>query len=184
MTSTALIGLRLAPLLLNSFTLQYSLDEHLFLSPFVRPSSVINDTYGSSAATFLPAYFRHWIHHGIWIIIIMYPANIVLGAANLFLPGWNISATTGNARSWYAAGALLTMAHMAFGMKAMGLIAEIEGRGLSESGEGRGERRRRSTEAMGEWLGMNALRSIVTDLPAWLCYFIGVLSVFDRAVVV
>jgi len=49
--------------------------------------------------------------------------------------------------------------------EALGLIGEIEG----DRPEGR------TVETLGRWLEMNALRSLVADLPAWGCYLVGFL---------
>jgi len=118
------------------------------------------------------------------MIAVGYPLNITFGLLNLYLPaaaanllGLNLhgglGAVSGPSRNWYIAGAALTAAHMAFGKKALGLIAEI----VEEDGEkvASEKKKRPSTAAMAEWIRMNALRSLVTDLPAWGCYLVGFL---------
>ncbi|KAI9744860.1 MAG: hypothetical protein M1818_001785 [Claussenomyces sp. TS43310] len=194
-------ALRIAPLLVNTFTLQYSLDEHQFflpftkqpsadgpsaLQPFVKKQVSSDDSdreagkgYGQRAARVLPQYLSLFLKHGFPMITVGYPLNMTLAALNLLLPAAASSAAARSFRStvpgkWYLAGLSLTVAHMLWGPKALNLLYEIQ-----ELDDAKRKGGRPSVAAMVEWLRLNAIRTFLADFTAWSCYLIGFLSSVD-----
>lgn len=159
LTSSSIRLLRLLPVLTSTITLQFALDEHIFLGTWMQPS------FRSQANTHLPAWFTHWGRRGRWIIILGYPANYILAILNLLLSREQVLAS--GADKWYMLGLLFSAGHIAiFGKRAIKLLAEIK----NDVPKGN------STYSMGVWLRMNWVRALVTDLPAWFCFIVAALK--------
>ena len=73
-------------------------------------------------------------------------------------------------RYWYAAGVGFAAAHLfVWGPTALKLLAMIR----------RGEPEGKATVSMAKWLEMHRTRSFLVDLPAVVCFVVGLLSVVD-----
>jgi hypothetical protein len=156
----ALRLLRLFPVLSSTVTLMFAVDEHIFLGTWTRPS--IRDR----ANVHLPAWFQLWGRRGRWIILLGYPANYLSALFNLALARHELYAA--GAANWYLLGLLFSLGHIAIYAKgALKLLADIR------NDVPRGN----STHTMEAWLKMHWVRSLTTDLPAWICFIVAALKV-------
>jgi hypothetical protein len=156
---TSIRVLRLLPVLTSAITLQFALDEHIFLGTWTRPE------FRERANTHLPAWFYLWGRRGRWIILLGYPSNYTLAILNLLIARQELYAVS--AAKWYALGLLFSFGHIAiYGKKAIGLLADIK----ADRPKGN------SSHSMSVWLTMNWIRALTTDLPAWLCFIVAALK--------
>ena len=145
--------LRLAPLISSSCSLWYCVDQYMFFNNFIVPA---NRAQGSQI---LPLYWKSFLIPGLSCIFSLYGLSIGTAVANLYLG-------PGKQSGWYAIGAGFSMAHFLFVPAASRLInAMIED-----------ENKGQSWKTMQKWLRMHAIRSVIVDLPGWLCFLTAVLQ--------
>lgn len=153
--------LRLTPIVSSTTSLIWAYDEFTSFSAWMDPA------YRSEADSVLPAWFKNWAQKGNFVLLTSFPISLATGIANvLSMPGPAKSITWTSPRLWYGLGSFFALAHMFFGPRALGLLAEIQQKGKVDN-EGK---RASATDAMGRWLRMHTERTPITDLPALLCF--------------
>ncbi|MCJ1453598.1 hypothetical protein MMC28_003945 [Mycoblastus sanguinarius] len=152
--------LRLAPLLTSTATLMYAYDQHLFFSTW------LHDSYRHEANNLLPRWFNICLKRALRVIVTLYPLSITFAVANIYT---GMQKESSNASLWYWSGMAFTVGHFLFGKKAIRLLDAIE----TDQSKGN------STTDMREWLGMNLVRSLAVDLPAWLSFLMAAMESFQ-----
>ncbi|KAF2501425.1 hypothetical protein BU16DRAFT_522397 [Lophium mytilinum] len=155
--------LRLLPLLSQTLSVGYAIDEIIFLGTWMQPSLRARTNAN------LPPWFKIWVGRGVWPIMLGYPFTWTVSGLNFLFDRSALSAS--GAATWYAAGALLSAAHMLYGKKALGLLDDIS----NDVPKGN------SAHSMEVWLKMHWQRTLLTDLPAWICFVVGFLSAHEAA---
>ncbi|KAK7992129.1 hypothetical protein PG996_012855 [Apiospora saccharicola] len=154
--------LRVTPLVTSTAAVMFSADQYLFLDTLLAPP------HRERANELVPSYFKTFFGRGIWIILTAYPLSIATGVANVYLGGSSGSGSSvaaklssGSAAArWYAAGAALALAHFAFVPSIMYKIQALN------EGEGKGE----GNKNLKRWLDVHLMRSVLVDVPSWLCF--------------
>lgn len=168
--STSVALLRIAPLVLSTCVLRFSMDQLLFLWVFLNPR------LAKHVNAVLPPYLDIFTTRKSYILSAFYPALIATGLANRFLVGpVGSHASSSTAKWWYDAGSLLTLLHFAFtarlNRKAQAAIA-IPAASKTED-------KRKAAEMLG-WLYLHAFRSVFVDLPCMSCFAIAVMRCLVR----
>ncbi|KAK8115902.1 hypothetical protein PG984_012404 [Apiospora sp. TS-2023a] len=164
--STSIALLRIAPLVLSTCVLRFSMDQLLFLWVFLNPS------LAKHVNTVLPTYLDIFMKRKAYVLSAFYPVLITTGLANRFLaePG----PQAGPAASWwYDAGTLLALLHFAFTARLNRKVDAISAKVKTEA------RKKKAVEMLG-WLHLHAFRSVFVDLPCMLCFGIAVMSCLVR----
>lgn len=141
--------LRLAPLITSTTTITYNLAHHIFFTAFLAPS------HQKEANAFIPRWTEIWMPSAKWPIVVFYPLSLVLAASNIYT-----TTASGGAKAWYWAGLVFTFGHFLWAKKAIGLLIRIKDDGSKG----------KSTKDMREWVKMNIVRGLLTDLPAWMAF--------------
>lgn len=136
----------------------WAFDEYAFLSSWMDPS------YRAQADTLLPAWFKTWLSKGTWVLITGFPMSFGAGIANTFTHRAGLQ--TAGALKWYWLGVAFTAAHFLYAPTAIRLLKAIQ------AGHPDGQ----TTKSMGEWLRMHFVRTVITDLPAFVCFTIATLT--------
>ncbi|KAI1844907.1 hypothetical protein JX265_009533 [Neoarthrinium moseri] len=147
--------LRLAPLSVSSASLMFSWAQDLFISGFVNPKLANHPDHLSGKL--LPYYMP-----GVWItgttaIFIAYPGTMLLALANSVGRG---AVENQLARRLYLAGSVMSIAHFYYGLRSKSLMAAI---GSPQDPGVKNE------NVVRTWLSMHFRRSLLVNLPAWLC---------------
>jgi hypothetical protein len=146
--------LRLTPTISSSFSLWYCVDQYLFLANFTSPA---NRLKGSEI---LPQYWRSFLRPGLTVIFSLYGTTIGSAIANLYL-----GPPTSSSRL-YTIGTCFAAAHFAFAPLVSGLIKAI----VEDESKGQ------SWKSQKKWLRIHAIRSVVVDLPGWVCFLMAALQ--------
>lgn len=153
---TALIFLRVLPLLTTSSYFPFTIAEDLYFKPYLEPSVV------GAADHLLPSYVTVWYNRGMVLIFTIYPLTWGTAIANLSVAHlWETSIA---AFVLYLLGLLFSIAHMLWGPHAMNLLNSIKKQGSPGS-----------TEIVRRWCRMNLIRGALVDVPAWGCFLAGFL---------
>lgn len=169
MMSTPIALLRIAPLVLSTCVLRFSMDQLLFLWVFLHPG------LARHADVVLPQYLDIFTTRKSYILSAFYPVLIATGLANRFLaePGPSAAAA---ATWWYDGGTLLALLHFAFApslnRKTRAVIGIPAAAGSSKKTEDK--KKAVATEMLG-WLHLHAFRSVLVDLPCMFCFAIAVM---------
>ena len=151
--------LRLVPVISSIVSLQFAYDEYFFLSCWTKRE------YRSQANELLPRWFVDWAPAGTKVVFGSFTLSLASGTANVATI-WNGSGDLITMLS-YLAGTLFAASHLLiFGPTAIKLLAKIR----------RNDADAPSTESLELWLKMHATRSFAVDLPAALCFVIGLLN--------
>ncbi|KAK6073401.1 hypothetical protein SCUP234_08740 [Seiridium cupressi] len=142
-----IVLLRAAPLVTSTSALWFSLDQYTFLNNFLRPE------HHEKANELVPSYFKTFFPGGAAHIFLLYGISISTGAANF----WG---KPNGAWRWYAAGTALAATHFAFVPKIMWVIQSL----CEDQYKGQGNRE------LKKWLNIHVIRSVIADLPAWICF--------------
>ena len=118
--SKALPLLRLAPVLLTTSSLTYSLTQYIFLKPFVNLPPQIRPQVNN----LLQPYTHQQFPSGLATILVLYPLTWATGIANLAVDRHMLTGTT---RTLYLAGLLFNVGHMFWAPRAKALLEEIGG---------------------------------------------------------
>ncbi|EYB33453.1 hypothetical protein SNK03_004025 [Fusarium graminearum] len=157
--------LRLLPVISSLVSLQFAYDEYFFLSCWTRRQ------YRAQANELLPLWFTNWAPAGTKVVFGSFTLSLSSGLANAVTiwrgTGDQITALSYMAGTLFAAGHLLV-----FGPTAIKLLAKIR----------RNDADAQSTESLEMWLKMHATRSFVVDLPAVVCFTIGLLNAIESVV--
>lgn len=153
--------LRVTPLVTSTAAVVFSADQYLFLD------TLLASPHRERANEIVPSYFKTFFGRGIWIILTAYPLSIATGVANVYRSGSaesslaaKLSSSSNGAARWYAAGAALALAHFAFVPSIMYKVQALN------EGEGKGE----GNKNLQRWLDVHLLRSVLVDVPSWLCF--------------
>ncbi|KAK6725290.1 hypothetical protein SNK04_004095 [Fusarium graminearum] len=157
--------LRLFPVISSLVSLQFAYDEYFFLSCWTRRQ------YRAQANELLPLWFTNWAPAGTKVVFGSFTLSLSSGLANAVTiwrgAGDQITGLSYMAGTLFAAGHLLV-----FGPTAIKLLAKIR----------RNDADAQSTESLEMWLRMHATRSFVVDLPAVVCFTIGLLNAIESVV--
>ncbi|WWC60321.1 uncharacterized protein I303_102892 [Kwoniella dejecticola CBS 10117] len=161
---------RLCPLVSSVVSLQWAVDEYQFLSSWLSTSH-------PNSPDVLPDWFRQWGPKSTLVLFSSFAWSAGGGLTNIY----NLRNTPfklDSAKMFYALGTVLAFGHMAFGPKALRLLHEIRNGDKDSDGAGNqeGKGRGKSMESLREWLSMHVVRTIITDLPAVVCFFVAALK--------
>lgn len=141
------------PLVAQSFTVMFSVDQYLFLSRFTLQADA------ASAAAILPGYFKLFFTPGITAILLLHTLTMAAAASNLVLghakPSYHTS------RPWYWAGLAFNIAHFAYVPFIAPVIKSILDNEVSQP-----------LSHLHRWLQIHSVRSLTSDLGAFICYFV------------
>ncbi|KAK7931591.1 integral membrane protein [Apiospora marii] len=178
--SISIALLRIAPLVLSTCVLRFSMDQLLFLWIFLNPR------LARHANAVLPPYLDIFTTRKSYILSAFYPVLIATGLANRFLAepplGPHASSSSAAAATWwYDAGTLLALLHFAFtpglNRKARAVIAIPA---TAKSSKRTGDEKKAAAEML-DWLHLHAFRSVFVDLPCMFCFAIAVMRCLIRA---
>ncbi|KAL4740409.1 hypothetical protein BDV11DRAFT_98677 [Aspergillus similis] len=144
--------LRISPLVLSSASLMFSWSQDISLGAFLHPS--LRNDAAHPSGTILPRYLPAFMRPGIWGIGLTYPPATVICVIN------GLSRQGRDARILYFAGALFSIAHFCWGptmFATLGRIADVKSPGV------------RNEDALKEWLPRHRARTLLVNVPAFLC---------------
>ncbi|KAK8054054.1 hypothetical protein PG996_013355 [Apiospora saccharicola] len=167
--STSIALLRIAPLVLSTCVLRFSMDQLLFLWIFLNPS------LAKHANTVLPTYLDIFMTRKAYVLSAFYPVLIATGLANRFLADPGPQAGPAAARWWYDAGTLLALLHFAFTARLNMRVDPI----IAKASFKTEARKKKAAEMLG-WLHLHAFRSVFVDLPCMFCFGIAVMRCLVR----
>jgi hypothetical protein len=149
---------RLAPVITTTTSLWFSVDQYLFLDTLLLPQHV------AKSSEVIPSYFKAFFARGIIVILTVYPLTIAAGITNLYTGLGPAS------YAWYMAGTALAAGHFAFipavSEPITALTAEDETKVKGPA----------AAKLLRRWLNGHTLRSIMVDLPSWMCFVVGTLK--------
>ncbi|KAJ7612450.1 hypothetical protein DFH06DRAFT_148892 [Mycena polygramma] len=155
MLSLGLKLLRLSPVISSTTSLVWAYDEYAFLSSWVN----LNPSYGAQADALLPPWFKTWAPRGTRVLA-SFPLSLLAGVANAFTHRESLQAA--GALKFYWLGVFFTVAHFFYARRALRLLKAIR----------EGEPAGKTTVSMAEWLKMHQGRTIIADLPSFICFTI------------
>ncbi|KAK8044565.1 hypothetical protein PG993_004589 [Apiospora rasikravindrae] len=161
--STSIALLRIAPLVLSTCVLRFSMDQLLFLWILLNPR------LAKHTDTVLPPYLDIFTTRKSYILSAFYPVLIATGLANRYLAQLSTQASP-SAAWWYDGGTLLALLHFAFTPNLNGKAQAIIAMAVAARKEGCTA----ATAEMLSWLYLHAFRSVFVDLPCMFCYAIAV----------
>lgn len=150
--------LRLAPLVTSSMSLWYCVDQYTFFRAFTVPS---NREKGSAI---LPGYWNAIFTPAVGAIFALYSATIAGAWANRYWGG------SQDLDGWYNLGILFSVGHFLF----VPLVApKIK---AMQEDRSKGKENWKHMEA---WLRVHVTRSLLVDLPGWLCFVAAAMSALE-----
>ncbi|CAH0059006.1 unnamed protein product [Clonostachys solani] len=157
-----------APLISSSCSLWFSLDQHIFFSSLVRPNV-------RGADETLPPYFANTFWANLWKVVGLLGVTTWSSVGAIYLARPLLRAR--GSLPWYAATAALATGHLLFvPLVAPSVAAIIEDRGR-QAPEGQ-KKGKSNSDYMRDWLGVNLVRMVTTDLGAWVCAVVAVTTTF------
>lgn len=146
--------LRVSPLAISSASLMFSWAQDISLGAFLHPSLRTDPTHpsGKILPRFLPAFMKR----GIWGIGLAYPLATVLSLVNGF------SDQNSEVRHLYFAGAVFSIAHFCWGPSMFAILRRIQD--PSTAGIP-------NESALETWLPRHYSRTLLVNVPAFLCIF-------------
>ena len=157
MTTSTQLGLRssfaIVPLLSSSLTVFYAFVEPTIFIPWLRSA----DTEASATNRALRIWWNHFLTPSLTTILSITIPTIVSGSYALVkMPAYT--------REWklYAAGTAFTIGHLAF----VGPIVNAIKRICDEETE----KSNGNVEWLKHWLRLHAVRTVLTDIPALICF--------------
>lgn len=164
-------ALLLTPLVSSTCTLLFAHDQDVFLRIFTTPA-VSNLGNG-----ILPPYIRRFVPLGLKRVFGFLSVTIGASIASSYVAAPLLTAQ-GSLR-WYQASAVLATAHLVFApLVVPRLKAMMEGV-ETVTNDDVDETKKRNVVVLKEWLVVNGIRSLTTDLGAWVCCFIAVAKTFS-----
>ncbi|KAJ6438365.1 alpha glucosidase II [Purpureocillium lavendulum] len=181
-------ALLLAPLATSTASLVFGWDQHLFLSLLAASPQ------GEAA---LPGYWRALFPRGVTQVFALLGATAGASAGAAWAHGALLRRR--GALGWYAAAGLLALGHLAFVPAVAGRIKDMTeadtdaAADVNVGAEGTTtEKAEAETEAQDnkrgrpdvvrlqrEWLRVNLVRTLTTDLGAWVCAFVAAIKTFS-----
>lgn len=154
--------LRVAPLLTSTSFLWFAHDEHVFFSALLHPKVQNKDD------SIIPTYFRQLWNKNLGAILGLGLSTILTSAANLAVDGQQ-SGTVLNecSRKLYRGGLVFAAVHFCFVPLIMWPVQN-----MIEDNRPKGE----SSKDMERWLVIHRVRTLVADLPSWICLVGAVMS--------
>ncbi|KAM0331710.1 hypothetical protein ACHAQA_003389 [Verticillium albo-atrum] len=141
--------LRVAPLVASSFSVWYSWDQYMFLNIFLRAE------HRQQANAILPTYFSAFFKPGLGLILGLYSLSIGTGVANA------VSSACGpQSAPLYLAGVVFSVAHFTFVPWVKNHVYNIAN---DKGATG-------SVDELRKWLTVHSIRSLLVDIPGWLCF--------------
>ena len=154
--------LRVTPLLTSTSFLWYAYDEHVFFSTLLHPELQNKDE------SIIPSFFRQTWNRNLSAILALGFTTIGTSAANLLVSGQESGTVLSSCgRKLYWGGLAFTTAHFLFVPLIMWSVRDI-----MEVNRPKGE----YSKDMKRWLGVHRIRTLVADLPAWICHVGAVIS--------
>ena len=151
--------LRLSPLVMSSASLMFSWAQDISLGAFLHPSLREDATHPSGKI--LPRYLPAFMKPGLWGIGLTYLPATAFCVAN------GLSGQSREIRALYLAGALLSIAHFAWGpsmFAILGRISDPKTAGVPNE------------NALASWLPRHHVRTLLVNVPAFLCIFAATLA--------
>lgn len=149
--------LRITPLISSTCTLWFAWDQQVMYSTFTKPD------LEKEANAILPLWWKKVFEsHDIERVLLPITVTAVTSIINIHKYGGLLQAK-GSLR-WYASGAALSVAHIAFVPAVMYKIKAM----LDDNGKGQ------AVEQQKKWLRVHILRTLTVDLGAWLACLIAV----------
>ncbi|KAH6648031.1 hypothetical protein BKA67DRAFT_649683 [Truncatella angustata] len=145
--------LRAAPLVSATSALWFSADQYTFLNNFLRPE------HRNEAESVVPSYFKTFFPGGLTRILFLYGVSISTGTANFW-------ARPNASWHWYAAGTAFAVAHFAFAPRIISVVQSLTENRHPKQGN----------RDLKKWLDIHVVRSILADLPAWICFVVATLT--------
>ena len=155
--------LRLSPLVISSASLMFSWSQDISLGAFLHPS--LRNDPAHPSGKLLPRYLPAFMSPGIWGIGLTYPPATVICVIN------GLSGQTREARTLYFAGALFSIAHFCWGptmFAILGRIGDVKSAGVPNE------------NALKEWLPRHRARTLLVNVPAFLCILAATLVTFTE----
>lgn len=143
--------LRVTPLVSSSAAAWFCIDQLMFWGNFVHPD--VRD----KSSDILPAYWNAHLPVGLTAIFSVYGVSFATGLANAFSKRRPAGARL------YLAGAALSLAHFLF----VPWVSEHI-RAMVHDGN--------PVEHQRKWLRTHAIRSVLVDLPGWICFGLATLA--------
>ncbi|RMD41941.1 hypothetical protein DV735_g3176, partial [Chaetothyriales sp. CBS 134920] len=153
--------LRLAPVMLTSAAVHFDYSQYLFLKPFTQlPADLGGDRKGVDAT--LKHYLLCQFPSGLTSILLLYPLTWAMAAANLFV---GRAALSLSARRLYAVGLVFNVSHMLWAPHALDLMETMSGQRPNKRSD-----EEDNIDLLNKWLRMHTTRSLLVDVPGWLCF--------------
>ncbi|KAL6849443.1 mRNA splicing protein [Amphichorda felina] len=177
-------ALLLLPLVSSTSTLLFSFDQHSFLSVLTHPALVQNQ--GASSNAVISPYFS-----------LFFPRGLVRVVTFLGVTTWSSVGCIYSSRvllrskgslAWYAGAAALAVGHLLFvPVIAQSVKSILDNKGgdvaVGDAGEAVGDaknnKKKSNVDYMKDWLRVNMVRTLTTDLGAWVCAVIAVTKTFS-----
>lgn len=150
--------LRITPLITASTTLSYCWAQNVFISIFTRERN------REKSNSLLPTYVEDWFYGYTGQLIATYTATALTAGANPYHEYRSIAAS--DSARWYAAGAILSVAHFAFVPAVAWKFAAI----INHETKGN------SVKVLDEWLKVHRIRSLTVNVLSWGCFLVAVLK--------
>ncbi|KAK2601838.1 hypothetical protein QQS21_004621 [Conoideocrella luteorostrata] len=151
----ALALLRISPVAISSASLMFSWAQDLFFSAFIHPN--LAQVPNNPAGKLMPHYMPTIWTRGTPAILISYPGVFALAMAN----GYGAAKCSSLlAARLYLAGGLFSISHFYYGLRSKALTSAIGD--PSDPGA-------KNENSIKAWLAMNFKRSLLVNVPAWLC---------------
>lgn len=157
-----LVALRVAPLVSTTCTLLFAYEQHFFLSLLNRPQT------RQETRRFLPAYFTMFFAEGVVQVFGFLGVTAVSSLANLYLHNrGTVPLGEQGAYWWYAAAAGLAVSHLLYTPLVAPPVFAIRGDKPLKLGED-------VNTKLDDWLWVNRMRMLTTDLGAWMAAVLAV----------
>ena len=150
------VALRALPLVSSTCTLLFGRDQSFFLGLLNRPET------RNASKPMLRTYFSDFFQSGVKFVVAAIGVSFWSGVANIF-----VRRTVLESRGsfwWYAAGSTAALSHLLFVPLVARPIQDIV-----EDKEGVDP-----NERLGDWIGVNSLRTWTVDLLGWVSFAMAV----------
>ncbi|KAI0010867.1 hypothetical protein F4779DRAFT_575760 [Xylariaceae sp. FL0662B] len=165
--SSGLPLLRAVPFLASTSALTFTVSEDLFMralkvDPQLRPH----------ANRILPAHVRAWLPGALAVVFGTHPLAIAAASANLCIRDFHVDLTGARynqrlAAGFYLAGLAFSVTHFLFGVRALKLLFSMR-----NDTNVHNDLAKDNSTALKAWVHLNAICGVISDLPAWVCYFV------------
>lgn len=189
--------LRCAPMVLSAASVNFSYNQYLFLQPYLdlakqsetsgEPTGATGDIAFKGIArsqvnVMLAPYIHQQFPSGFAAILALYPTAWVAAGLNLAAGRSAAPALPRASRYFYAAGLVFSIGHMLWGpqakdlMERLGRLGKYSSRPTTDERDGKSKDDEDSKDnkdnvaLLGQWLRLHATRSLVADVPGWLCF--------------